>query len=181
MSDDPILTVVGERVALGPLRREHLPLLLRWLHDADFQRTTSQVRPLTLAALEQYFERASQAVDEVHFTIYERPSLRPIGGLNLTHMSARSASFSIGIGEPECRGKGLGTEATRLVLDYGFNVLGLHNIMLWVHADNEAGIRAYHRAGFREMGRRREVLEKGGRLVDVVYMDCLATEFGLQE
>jgi diamine N-acetyltransferase len=180
MSDDPILTVIGERVALGPLERHHLPLLLRWLHDADYQRTTSRARPLTLATLEQHFERGSQAADEVHLTIYERPSLRVIGALNLTQINARTATFAIGIGDPDCRGKGLGTEATRLALDYGFNVLGLHNIMLSVHADNEAGVRAYRRAGFREIGRRREVLEKGGRLVDVVFMDCLATDFERQ-
>ena len=37
-------------------------------------------------------------------------------------------------------------------------------------------MRAYRRAGFREMGRRREVLQRGGELHDVVYMDCLATD-----
>jgi hypothetical protein len=46
----------------------------------------------------------------------------------------------------------------------------------WLN-DNERGIRAYRRAGFREIGRRREVFERGGRLHAVVYMDCLATEF----
>jgi diamine N-acetyltransferase len=98
----------------------------------------------------------------------------------LTQINARTATFAIGIGDPERRGKGLGTEATRLALEYGFNVLGLHNIMLSVHADNEAGVRAYRRAGFREIGRRREVLEKGGRLVDVVFMDCLANDLERQ-
>ncbi len=77
----------------------------------------------------------------------------------------------------DTRGKGYGTESTRLMLDYGFNALGLHNIMLEVYSNNERGIHAYRRAGFREIGRRREVFERGGRLHDVVYMDCLATEF----
>lgn len=62
-------------------------------------------------------------------------------------------------------------------MDYGFNALGLHNILLTVHSYNERGRRAYRRAGFREIGRRREVIDRGGRLHDLVYMDCLATEF----
>jgi RimJ/RimL family protein N-acetyltransferase len=85
--------------------------------------------------------------------------------------------FAIAIGEKECWGRGYGTEVTQLMLDYGFNVLGLHNIMLTVFSINRRGIRAYLRAGFREIGRRREAVERGGQLLDIVYMDCLATEF----
>jgi diamine N-acetyltransferase len=159
------------------MQREHIGLLVRWLHGYELQRTTSRYRPVTLEALAQHFDRAIQATDEVHLTIYEQPSLRPIGGSNLTQITERTATFAIAIGEDDCRGKGYGTEATRLTLDYAFNVLGVHNVLLTVHADNERGIRAYRRAGFREMGRRREVLEKAGTLVDVVYMDCLPADW----
>jgi hypothetical protein len=51
----------------------------------------------------------------------------------------RSATFGILIGEPECRGKGYGTETTRLMLDYAFTALGLHNVMLTVFEFNPAG------------------------------------------
>ena len=63
------------------------------------------------------------------------------------------------------------------MLDYGFNGLGLHNIMLTAFSFNERGLRAYTRAGFREIGRRREAFRLSGDAYDVVYMDCLATEF----
>ena len=63
------------------------------------------------------------------------------------------------------------------MLDYGFNILNLHNIMLKAFAYNEAGIRAYQKAGFQEIGRRREVKKINGRRYDMIYMDCLATEF----
>ena len=49
--------------------------------------------------------------------------------------------------------------------------------MLSVVAVNEPGIRAYTRAGFREIGRRRQAWLLGGQLWDLVYMDCLASEF----
>jgi RimJ/RimL family protein N-acetyltransferase len=175
--DAPILNIIGEKVALGPIRREHIPLILRWNNDFSVLRTTGQVRPLTLEALERDFEHSSKATDEVHFTIYDRATLRPIGGVNLHNITGRTATFAIAIGEKDFWGKGYGTEATKLVLDYGFHALGLHNIMLTVHSYNTRGIRAYVRAGFREIGRRREVINRGGRLHDLLYMDCLATEF----
>ena len=100
-------------------------------------RTSSQVRPTTAEVLAWSFDEAAQARDEVHFTIYERSSLRPIGGTNLYEIRGRTAMFAISIGQKECWGKGYGAEATRLVLDYGFSALGLYNVMLTVYSHNE--------------------------------------------
>ena len=61
------------------------------------------------------------------------------------------------------------------MLMYAFTTLGLHNVMLVVYAYNEAGYRAYQKAGFREFGRR-EAVWMGGRLWDAISMECLATE-----
>jgi RimJ/RimL family protein N-acetyltransferase len=88
-----------------------------------------------------------------------------------------TAELGILIGEADGRGKDYGTETTRLMAEYAFTTLGLHNLMLRVFAFNPAGIRAYEKAGFREFGRRREAVWMGGRRWDVVYMECLASEF----
>ena len=136
-SAGPILNLLGEKVALGPVQREQMPLYLRWLNDFDVLRTSSQVRPTTAEVLAWSFDEAAQARDEVHFTIYERSSLRPIGGTNLYEIRGRTAMFAISIGQKECWGKGYGAEATRLVLDYGFSALGLYNVMLTVYSHNE--------------------------------------------
>jgi RimJ/RimL family protein N-acetyltransferase len=173
----PIVNILGEKVALGPMRRCELPVVVRWLNDFEVLRTTSQVRPMVLEALEEHFDRAIRASDQVHFSVYERASMRLIGGANLTEITGRTATFAILIGDKDCWGKGYGTEVTQLVLDYGFNALGLRNILLTVHSYNERGIRAYLRAGFQEIGRRRAVIERGGQLHDLVYVDCLASEF----
>jgi diamine N-acetyltransferase len=103
--------------------------------------------------------------------------LRPIGFTYLSDIAEQKAEFGIVIGERACQGKGYGTEATRLMLDYAFNILNLHNVMLKVAAYNEAGIRAYEKAGFQVIGRRREVKMINGKRWDMIYMDCLATEF----
>jgi RimJ/RimL family protein N-acetyltransferase len=63
------------------------------------------------------------------------------------------------------------------MLDYAFSALGLHNVILTVFEFNPAAIRAYNKAGFKEIGRRRECRLMGGKLWDEIYMDCLSSEF----
>ena len=179
-TERPILNIVGERVALGPLRRELLPLYQRWISDLGTMRTLDlPPYPMTMEKEQDWYERVSKAENDVPFTIYERETLRPIGntGLHEVDYRSRTASFGIIIGEPECRGKGYGTETTRLMLDYAFTALGLHNVMLIVFEFNGAGIKAYEKAGFKEFGRRRECRLMGGKLWDEIQMDCLSTEF----
>ena len=82
------------------------------------------------------------------------------------------------IGEKDHAGaKAMAHEVTKLMLDYGFTCLGLHNIFLWVCAANERGIGAYRRAGFQMAGRLRQGQRLGGRAYDAILMDCLAAEF----
>jgi RimJ/RimL family protein N-acetyltransferase len=179
-AEQPILNVVGEKVALGPLRRDLLPVYLRWMNDFVVTRTLGvALRPFTSEAEEAWFAAVSTASNEANFTIYERATLRPIGntGLRQVDHRERTADFGILIGERDCWGRGYGTEATRLVLDFGFHALGLHNVWLSVFSQNERAIRAYARAGFRVVGRRREAHRIGGRAYDIVYMDCLVSEF----
>ena len=75
------------------------------------------------------------------------------------------------------RGQGLGTEATRLVLDFAFNVLQLRNVLLETLEWNVAGLRAYERAGFRRIGARRGARISRGRPTNVVLMDAVPEDF----
>ena len=178
----PIQNIVGEKVALGPLRKDLVPLYARWFNDFATTRMLGPMpQPITLEQEEQWYERANKRGEAVvQFTIYEKATVRPIGttGLHDIDHRNRTALFGITIGEADTRGKGYRTEATLLMLDYAFTVQGLHNVMLVVHEYNPAGIRAYTKAGFKEFGRRRQSQFMGGRYWDVIHMECLATEWG---
>jgi len=180
-TQEPVLSIVGEKVALGPIRRDLVPLYQRWMNDFEVTRTLgASLHPFTLEAEEAWYEGASKRGNCARFTLYAREENRPIGntGLEQIDLANRTAEFGILIGEKACWNKGYGTETARLMLDYGFNVLTLHHIYLRVHSNNARGIRAYTRAGFREAGRLREARRIGRQVHDVILMDCLATEFG---
>lgn len=180
MDGAPILNVVGDCVALGPQRRDLTSLVERWLNDFAVQAPLgAPLRPVSREAALSIFEQSNAAPDQVWFTVYERSTMQPIGisGLRDIDHAHRRAELVIFLGERDRWGKGYGTETTRLVLSYGFTDLGLHTIMLRVYSFNERGIRAYRRAGFREVGRWREAHRLAGRAYDVIFMDCLAAQF----
>jgi diamine N-acetyltransferase len=174
---EPIINFAGTKVALGPLSRDLIPLYQKWNNDFAINRTTAMARPFTLEEQTEAHERLIKEKSFVFFTVYEQETKRPIGFTYLSDIKEQTAEFGIVIGEKAAQGKGAGTEATRLILDYAFTVLGLHNVMLKVFEFNLAGIKAYEKAGFREIGRRRQAKWMNGRRWDVIYMDCLSTEF----
>ncbi len=182
--EQPIINIIGEKVALGPMHRDLLPLIMRWSNDLAARRNIGAILPQTLEQRIAQYER--DIVDErsVDFAVYERIILpgghpRPIGTVGLGDISYRNgrAEFGIIIGDAADRGKGYGTETTRLMLDYAFTALGLRNVALTVAEWNVAGQRAYAKAGFREFGRRRACWPMAGRWWDEVHMDALASEF----
>jgi diamine N-acetyltransferase len=175
----PPISVEGNLVALGPLRRDLIPTYQRWHNDMANARTFALPLPTTLEQEEALHAELTAARDKVFFTIYERLTWRAVGTTYLTDIDHRHrrAEFGVLIGEATCRGKGYGTETASLMLDVAFTALGLHNVMLTVYAFNLAGRRAYEKAGYREVGRRRQSHWMAGHYWDEIIMDCLATEF----
>lgn len=175
------LVVRGERVGLGPARRDLVPLFQRWLNDLRVTRTLNwSFRPLTEEAAAAWLEDVFALEGKQYlFVVYDLTTLRPLGSFGLYDIDHRhgTANFAIILGEPDTWGKGYGTEATQLMLAYAFDVLGLYNIQLAVYANNPGAIRAYERAGFRRIGVRRGAHQLGRRRFDEVYMDAVADDF----
>lgn len=176
----PIIFLRGDSIGMGPLRSDLVTTYQRWVNTLQVTRTLMvPCRPLTEEGEQAWLDSALTSSTDAVFTMYELTTMRPIGnaGLhNIDHLHG-IADFGIVIGEPDAWGKGYGTEATRLMLAYGFDVLGLHNIQLEVYAYNPAAQRAYERAGFKRIGVRRGAVKAGRERYDAVYMDATADEF----
>jgi diamine N-acetyltransferase len=182
-SHDPDFIIVGEKVALGPLRRDLAAAYARWMNQLEVRRGLDQMGVATPESQEKWVEDnlergAKSEPDVVEFTVYDRTDSAPVGTaglLGIVHAHG-NAEFAIALGER--RGQGLGTEATRLVLDFAFNVLQLRNVLLETLEWNVAGLAAYERAGFRRIGVRRGARISRGRPTDVVLMDAVPQDLG---
>jgi RimJ/RimL family protein N-acetyltransferase len=175
--------LLGEKCFLSPCASEDGELWARWLNDLEVALPLGDEAYMTFG-LERMQEEAQQAAlgrDNV-FTIVERQNGCAIGRCLLFALDSinRSAMIGIFIGEKSFWGQGYANEATRLLLDYSFNLLNLHSVMLGVFSFNQRAIRSYQKLGFQMIGRRREARLIGGRPYDVIFMDMLESEFRAQ-
>ncbi|MBR1701853.1 MAG: GNAT family N-acetyltransferase [Lachnospiraceae bacterium] len=91
------------------------------------------------------------------------------------------AEYGIFIGEPEARGRGIGTAAAKLMLRYCFEEEKLHRIYLRALTENGQAIRSYEKAGFRREGYLKDDVRIDGVYRDIVWMAAVAEENGSEE
>lgn len=164
-------------VTLSALVAEDSDLLFGWINERDLVILSAPFRPVARAEHDLWFQRIRQREDVRIFGIREDGRLVGTCQLHSIHPVHRSAELQIRIGEPDARGRGVGTMATARLLEFGFHELALHRIYLHVLATNAAACRLYERAGFRVEGRQLQAACIEGVWVDVVLMAILAAEF----
>ncbi len=152
-----------------------------WNNDSEYlrQMDTDYARPRN----EQDFVEETQALrsdsNGVLFHIHTLAEDRMIGfvAIHGIEWNNQAGKISIGIGDPEYRGQGYGTDAMRLALRYAFEELNLHRLGLNVNANNPGAIRVYEKLGFRHEGVVREAIHRDAEWVDRLYMGLLRSEW----
>lgn len=170
--------LIGERIYLSPRSLEDAEKYVEWLNDfktTDYLGRSNQI--VTIEGEKKYLESTME--EEAVFGIIDIKEDKLIGTLGLHKIDhfKRTATLGIFIGDKEYREKGYGTEAIRLILDYGFNYLNLNNIKLDLMEFNERALACYKKCGFKEYGRRRKCQFINGKYYDTIEMDILAEEF----
>ena len=170
--------ITGQKVYLSPVNVDDVVIYTKWMNDCEITSSLGNYRQMiSLNNEKDFLVRMSAEGHNYAIVLLEGDFLiGNIGFADVDHVNRR-ANVGIFIGEPVNRNKGYGSEAMRLLLEYGFKTLNLHNIMLHVNSDNERAIASYAKAGFREYGRRRESVFKNGYYYDDVHMEALSTEF----
>jgi RimJ/RimL family protein N-acetyltransferase len=173
--------LVGELVRLRGMLEDDLTTLARWEMDAGRLATLSSwvCPPSEAAAKERLAKWNENDKDDVGFaieTLGDAPVLVGCLGLSGARPKDRCGSIGIALGR-EFMGRGYGTDAMRVIISYGFREMGLHRIQLTVSPFNQAGIRAYEKAGFVVEGRYRESVWHDGRWYDEVLMSVLDHEW----
>lgn len=164
------------RTSLRPVRRDDKEPLYRWITNRELRILNAPYLPVGEGAHEKWFESVlAGRSDAVFFMIEEIESKQAIGSCQLFNINwiHRNAELQIRIGESAFHGKGYGSEAVRLLVDFGFKDLHLHRIYLHVFSSNTRAIKAYEKCGFAHEGVLREAAYIDGGFVDVVIMAVL--------
>ncbi|MBP7309734.1 MAG: GNAT family N-acetyltransferase [Candidatus Cloacimonetes bacterium] len=170
--------LVGEKCYLSPISLEDVEKYTEWVNDLEI----GQFVLFSTSVIDMDKEKLllQKLMSNGHnFAIIEKDTNKVIGncGLHMLSETHRHAQFGIFIGEKTYWNQGIGTEATCLILDYGFNLINLHSISLEVVSYNKRGIRSYEKAGFKYVGKRRDYMFMAGTYHDVLIYEILASEF----
>ena len=172
----------GEKIELRAVQREYLPKYVEWLNDWEVSQFLMPGVPIPMNIEDEtdWFENRRKAGKEnIVFAIVTLDGDRLIGncGLHGIDYKNRSATFGIVIGDKDYLNQGYGTDATRTLLRFAFEQLGLNRVDLWVYDFNPRAMRAYEKAGFKRVGVKRQGLFRNGAFHDEVLMDILRDEW----
>jgi RimJ/RimL family protein N-acetyltransferase len=173
-----VAVLTGERVVLSHVLRSDVPQFARWFADLELTAYLGQNgMSVRYEQEEQWFNRLAESDDRL-FAIVVRESDSVIGTVTLSAISQVHgiAELGIAIGDKRAWGQGYGSEAARLMVEYGFVFLNLHTIYLWHVAFNQRGHRAYLRAGFRVAGVLRGATQFNGQRYDRILMDITRSD-----
>ena len=171
--------LVGEKLYLRAMERSDAPQVAAWFARAEVRRGTRQYLPRSLSAHEQRIADGAASAENIMFGVALREDDRLVGACGLHHIDPRNHSAELGmvIGDPADWGRGLGSEAARLLIAYGFDTVNLHRLWLEVYEDNPWARKIYETLGFRLEGTLREHGFREGRWWNLHYMGLLAHEY----
>ena len=171
--------LIGKLVYLSPMNMEDVEKYTEWMNDmeiTDYINRTSLV--ISIEAEKEFISNVcSTKKNNVVFSVIDKKTDTLIGNISLNNINNIKRTATLGIFIGENRSKGYGTDAIKLILDYGFNYLNLKNIDLQVVSCNARAIRCYEKCGFKKYGSRRESIFINGKYYNTDYMDILSSEF----
>lgn len=170
----------GQLVRLAAKQPGDNELLAQWSNDAEYMRQFFHpaVTPRSVSFYDERDKEKDEHGNSFRFCIRTLADDKLIGQTGLwAQWNQQAGFFWIGIGGAENRGKGYGTDATRLIVGYAFRELGLYRVGLDVFGYNSRAIRTYEKAGFvRECVKRGELYRDGQRY-DEIGMSILRPEW----
>lgn len=170
-------TLIGEKVVLRPITADDADDMWADLQDADGMRLTGSHGTFTRDQIDRWCATRSAQDDRLDLAVIDRAAGRWAGEVVINEWDPdnRSCNFRIALG-PGGRDRGLGTEATRLIVDHVFDAIDdppVHRIGLEVYAFNPRALAVYERVGFVREGVRRDALRWDGQHVDAIVMSVL--------
>ena len=165
-------------IILRRFRREDIPKKVEWINNPDNNRFLHYDIPISIEGTERWFN--SHIGDDTRYDAVIEADGVPVGTIGLLSIDKKNskAEFYIAMGETSYKGKGVAKEASRLILQYGFEVLGLNRIYLFTEAENVIAQRLFERVGFVKEGMLRQDINSRGLFVDRFTYGFLKEDWG---
>lgn len=177
---EPSFFLCGEDCALRPFREADLELWASWFNNQDTVQFMEQgFFPCTAEEQKKRLETMYDSRENLQLAIVTKDGERLVGtvGLHGIDWIHRTADISVILGDASVRGKGIGREAVKLLIEHGFKKLGLHKLTAGMVASNEKSYQLFRSLGFKDEARFREQLFIQGRHQDLIKLGLLASEF----
>ena len=165
-------TIVGEKVILRPFKvDEDFPYLEECLKDPEVLKFTGSSKEYDREETINWYNTRNEQTNRLDLAIIDKPQNILIGEVvvNLYEKEIQSMNFRILIG-PRGRNRGLGTEATQLMVDYVFMNTKLNQLTLSVFAFNPRASKVYEKVGFVLDSIDQNELEFEGEWIDSINM-----------
>jgi len=172
---NPVL-MLSDRLYLTPCREDHADKFCQWLNDPEVYghlRDMSEV--FRVEEVKLWISQIGPDPSQEVFALYYLPEDQLIGNGGFKHLNHQDKTGEIWIvlGEKNYWRQGLGTEARWLICKYGFEKLGLKNILGEHYEINPVSLHNAKKTGAKPMGTRRKSKWTGEKYVDVHYTDML--------
>ncbi len=164
--------IEGERIYLKTLgKHDATKEYCSWLNDPVVNKYL-ETRDATIAGIEKYIKDKNKNPNCLFLGIFFKENQKHIGTIKLEPVDLKNCKATLGllIGDKDYWGKGIGKEATALLVDYGFNKLKLKEVNLGVISDNKAAVRVYEKAGFKVEKINKKSVRHGSKLFDEIVM-----------
>ncbi|RXJ74029.1 GNAT family N-acetyltransferase [Veronia nyctiphanis] len=175
------MTLSLPEIHFRPLDGNDADIFSVWLSDPEVTRfsLSSFQFPQSKVDISQWLNTINGSKSNVSFgiTLGETGALIGYAGIASISSLNRCGEYFIMIGSKEHWGRGIGSQVTKKVVEYGFETLGLHRIELTAFANNPGAIKAYENAGFQHEGVKRESGFRQGKFFDKVQMGIIVHDW----
>lgn len=172
----------NEKILLKPITAEDTENIIRWRNKESVRKNFLDQRPFTVQGHTSWLNNMVKPGKVVQFIIYDKVENIPVGSVFLRDIdhTDKKAEYGIFIGEDAARGKGIGTNAAKAIVQYGFLHLKLHKIFLRVLAENKGAIKSYQKAGFTQEAYLKDEVLINGEYRDIILMAVINSEGGAE-
>ncbi len=163
-------------IYLRLMTAEDTDLIVSWRNSDAVRKNFIYQELFTREGHEHWIHSQIETGHVVQTVICDLATDKPLGSVYIRDIDRHhsKAEYGIFIGEPDARGRGVGTAAAKLMLAYCFGEERLHRVYLRALADNEQAIRSYEKAGFAREGFLRDDVCIDGQYRDIVWMAAVA-------